>query len=193
MLRPGSMWPEDLAPPALSASASIEGCRAQQAPPDFKNISSRGGWYVKRFNRGAEVEMETADMDKRMQHVRLDYAMPEAARQEVLQQCGHFAPRGCTSRAVPALPHDRCGRHWEDDRRAARVAGAKHHGEFGLWHGCIARGPGCHQLAAARTEAPAHGWQLQPRAHRFEGLVWHRCIDAGSVTAPEAAALRGVL
>ena len=28
-------------------------------------------------------------MDKRMQHVRRDYAIPEAARQEVLQQCGH--------------------------------------------------------------------------------------------------------
>ena len=45
------------------------------------------------LTRCAYVEMETADLEQRMQHVRIDYAIPEAARQEVLHHCGH-----CTAR-----------------------------------------------------------------------------------------------
>ena len=37
--------------------------------------------------------MDTAHMEQRMQYVRLDYAVPEAARPAVLQHCGHCSAR----------------------------------------------------------------------------------------------------
>ena len=48
---------------------------------------------VKLFKRGGEVVHETTQMDKRIEYVRLEYAIPEAERQEVLRHCGH-----CTAR-----------------------------------------------------------------------------------------------
>ena len=53
----------------------------------------QGGWCVKLLNRCAEVELEAVHVEQRMQYVRIDYAIPEAARQEVLHHCGH-----CTAR-----------------------------------------------------------------------------------------------
>ena len=48
---------------------------------------------VKLFKRGAEVVHESTQMEKRINYVRMEYAIPEAERQEVLRHCGH-----CTAR-----------------------------------------------------------------------------------------------